>query len=335
MGDLVKTLHNFLLYPYVWQGLVSSLFTLGLVWFLVRVLGLKEAGTRAWIFLLPMLAPLLLPFKAGNQLHWWLLHAIQTQIWAHGFNGWLVVCFLPFIVMFLQGAISYLAYRWLLWGSKAVAADDAPQLFSMLEDLAQQARVSLPRVCLLPPGREAHIFVCGTWRPCLALSPELLTSLPEPELRAVLAHEVAHLARRDQVISWVASLLRSLMFYNPVLYLLEGWVRKEREKAADLLAATWTGQPRALASGLLGVTKLALNRRRDLTWCLPATELTSGGLLSERVQLLLDVDRLKNQDTPWRLWLFCALFLGLETFYAYWMFLPLGRHVPCILMLFH
>jgi Zn-dependent protease with chaperone function len=172
-------------------------------------------------------------------------------------------------------------------------------------------------------------------RPCLALSPELLTSLPEPELRAVLAHEVAHLARRDQVISWVASLLRSLMFYNPVLYLLEGWARKEREKAADLLAATWTGQPRALASGLLGVTKMALNRRRNLAWCLPAAELTSGGLLSERVQLLLDTDRLKNQDTPWRLWLFCALFLGLETFYAYWMFLSLGRHVPCILMLFH
>jgi hypothetical protein len=53
----------------------------------VWVLGIKEAGTRAWIFLLPMLSPLLLPFKAGNQLHWWLLHAIQTQIWAHGFNG--------------------------------------------------------------------------------------------------------------------------------------------------------------------------------------------------------------------------------------------------------
>ncbi len=335
MGDLVKTLHDFLLYPYVWQSLLSSLFTLGLAWFLVQVLGLKEAGTRAWVFLLPMLAPLLLPFKAGSQLHWWLFHAVQIQIWTHEFNWLLLACFLPVMVMFLQVAASYLAYRWLLRGSRDVTADEAPQLFVMLEDLAQQAGVSLPRVCLLPPGREAHIFVCGTWRPCLALAPELLTSLPEPELKAVLAHEVAHLARRDQVISWVASLLRSLMFYNPALYLLERWVRREREKAADLLAATWTGQPRALASGLLGVTKLALNRRRDLVWRLPATELTSGGLLSERVQLLLDADRLKIQDAPWRLWLFCALFLGLEVFYVYWMFLRLGYHVPCIMMLFH
>ncbi len=306
-----------------------------LAWFLARILGLKEAGTRARIFLLPMLAPLLLPFKAGSQLHWWLFHAIQMQIWAHVFNGCLLVCFLPVMVMFLQGTVSYLAYRWLLRGSREMTAGEAPQLFVMLDDLIKKAGVSLPRVCLLPPGRDANIFVCGTWRSCLALSPDLLASLPEPELKAVLAHEVAHLARRDQVFSWVVGLLRSLMFYNPVLYLLERWVRKEREKAADLLAATWTGQPRALASGLLGVTKLALNRRRDLAWCLPATELTSGGLLSERVRLLLDADRLKIQDASWRLWLFCALFFGLEMLYVYWMYSPFVRNVPCILMLFH
>lgn len=42
MGDLVKMLHYFLLYPHVWQSLLSSLFTLSLVWFLVQVDSISE-----------------------------------------------------------------------------------------------------------------------------------------------------------------------------------------------------------------------------------------------------------------------------------------------------
>jgi beta-lactamase regulating signal transducer with metallopeptidase domain len=57
------------------------------------------------------------------------------------------------------------------------------------------------------------------------------------ERRAVLAHEVAHVARGDFGLWLVAQLGVALHFYNPLVHWLAGRLRLEQELAADLFGA--------------------------------------------------------------------------------------------------
>jgi Zn-dependent protease with chaperone function len=326
----VNALSLFLLYPYVWQALLSSLFTLGLVWILIRLLSIRDLGVKASLFVLPLLVPLLLPFRGPNgRLEWQPLLALQTHLSLHssGAQGQLLMlaCFLPLTVTLVQGLMAYVAYRAVLRRGRLVTASEEPRLFELLATLTRRTGTPVPEVYLLPPDRGVQVFVAGTWRPRLVLSSPLVTSLPPEELEAVLAHEMAHLARHDQVVSWAVLLMRSLMFYNPVLYVLTRWLRREREKAADLLASSWTGRPWALASGLLHVTRL-LSGRQPESVLLPG--LTSGRILSDRVQLLLS-DGEKRERQPYQLLAFAVAFVALEAAFYIFALMPLLSRLSC------
>jgi Zn-dependent protease with chaperone function len=323
----------FLAYPYVWQALLSSLFTLVLVWALVRLLGIRDLGVKTWLFVLPLLVPLLLPFKApSGQLEWQPLLALQTHLRVNstGPQSQLItlLCLLPLTFALVQGLAAYAAYRVILRRGRLVSAAEEPLLFGLLVPLARHAGTRVPQVYLLPAERGIKVFVAGTWRPRLVLSSALITSLSADELEAVLAHEMAHLARHDQIVGWAALVMRSLMFYNPILYLLTGWLRREREKAADLLAARWTGRPRALARGLLHVTELLSGRQAESQLL---TGLTSGRILSERVQLLLSHDADRRRE-PRKLMAFALAFVGLEAAFYLVVLVPVISRLACPVM---
>lgn len=328
----------FLIYPYFRQVLLDSIFTFGLIWVLVRIFDFKEARLRAVAFSAPILVPLLLPFIPDSRLYWGPFMLIQNQHWGQFTDfKWLVtVCYLPFLVAVLQLLISYSAYRRMLTGCQEVTEENAPQLFALLVPLVQKAGIAEPQVYILPPERGVQIFVSGIKRPRLVIAPLLLSALSDSELQAVLAHELAHLVRRDQIASMVTFLLRSLMFYNPLLYPLVKWLKEEREKAADAIAARWTGKPVALAGGLVKVTKLMLEQRPLYTsYGLSTAELTSGGALRERVHLLLDQSSEPRKEMAARILLFCGLLFILEIAFAHWVLLPLNQHFSCVLWQFH
>lgn len=82
----------------------------------------------------------------------------------------------------------------------------------------------------------------------------LLRSLTAAELRAVLAHELAHVSRRDIVVSsWSAGFaaLLSLAGLRPLAAVaLRFTAPVSREYGADASGALMTGDPMALASAL-------------------------------------------------------------------------------------
>ncbi len=93
-----------------------------------------------------------------------------------------------------------------MYGAKEVSRNDAPELYSMVEGLATDARLPMPRVCITPQqvpnafatGRDpSHAAVCVT---------EGITAiLNEDELKGVLAHELAHIKNRDTLIMTIAA----------------------------------------------------------------------------------------------------------------------------------
>lgn len=141
------------------------------------------------------------------------------------------------------------------WRRRIAGARPAPPdspLTATLESLAHEMGVTSPRL-LLQPGCPGGAFAAGLRRPAVVVDPELVDRLDAEETEGLLAHELAHHARRDGLVGLAVGLARDLAWFLAPLYLTSGWLHREQEESADDLASRCTGRPAALASGILKV----------------------------------------------------------------------------------
>ena len=106
---------------------------------------------------------------------------------------------------------------------------------------------------LLLPACPGGALTVGTRRPAILFDPELLRGLDSQEVEGLLAHEIAHVARRDTLLSLIVGIFRDLTFFLPTMHIAARWLHREREEGADELASAHTRRPAALASSILKV----------------------------------------------------------------------------------
>ncbi len=178
-------------------------------------------------------------------------------------------------------------------GGRIVTREQAPQLHGAIDRLCAMADMKKPRVAVadtdvpnaFATGRSPNsAVVCATTG--------LMRRLDEPELEAVLAHELSHVAHRDVAVMTIASFLgmvagmiTRIMLWTGLMggfgndsndnqnaalvelavlavsvvvyaisFLLTMALSRYRELAADRSGAILTGQPSILASALVKVT---------------------------------------------------------------------------------
>lgn len=100
-------------------------------------------------------------------------------------------------------------------------------------------------------GLPNPAFTVGWFRPLVYVATELAEWLTPEELVAVLAHERAHVDRRDPLRLSVLRFLGHVLFWIPALHRLAADVADEAEIAADDVAAA--GRPLVLASAILAL----------------------------------------------------------------------------------
>ena len=100
----------------------------------------------------------------------------------------------------------------------------------------------------------------GFWRPSVYVSTALAALLDGPQLDAVLAHEAAHVARRDPLRLSVTRFLACTLFYIPALRRLAEDLTDEAEIEADD-AALSRSEPLVLASAILALAEWAVPSR--------------------------------------------------------------------------
>lgn len=100
--------------------------------------------------------------------------------------------------------------------------------------------------------RDAPLLFCaGVRRPRIYVSRGAIALLDPEELRSALAHEAAHLERRDPERSWVVMGLRALMCLNPTFQVQARVLARDAERRADERGAELGADRLALASGLI------------------------------------------------------------------------------------
>ena len=126
-----------------------------------------------------------------------------------------------------------------------------PRLLDSMDKLATAMGLTQPFSLCSSVGLDAPL-VTGLWRPVIMFPASALSSLEESALKLALAHELAHLKRRDLLWSWVPILAHTCFWFFPASWLALREYSQAREEACDANALRVTrGQPDAYARLLL------------------------------------------------------------------------------------
>jgi heat shock protein HtpX len=120
-----------------------------------------------------------------------------------------IVAFLAIAVLF-NLAMFWFSDRIALRMSRARPLDEieAPELFEDVRDLATRARMPAPRLYLIP-SPQPNAFATGRSpkHSAVAVTEGLVTLMPREQVRAVVAHELAHIRNRDVLVTTIAAMI--------------------------------------------------------------------------------------------------------------------------------
>ena len=149
----------------------------------------------------------------------------------------------------------------------------------------------------------ALIVTWGVIAPAILLPSDADTWSAERK-RMVIAHEVAHLLRRDWLTQVVAEIARSLNWFNPLFWLACATLRRESEHAADDLVLDTGIAGTSYASDLVALARTL--RVHGRTW-LPAPSIARPSTLERRVRAMLNPQL--NRRPVSRAWQFALMAL--------------------------
>jgi beta-lactamase regulating signal transducer with metallopeptidase domain len=100
--------------------------------------------------------------------------------------------------------------------------------------LAVQWRLGMRRAIRYCESRMLDApAVIGWIRPAVLLPLSALTGLSDEQLQAIIAHELAHVRRWDNVVNLFQIVAETLLFYHPAVWWLSKRIRSERENCCD------------------------------------------------------------------------------------------------------
>ncbi len=104
---------------------------------------------------------------------------------------------------------------------------------------------------LLAHVRLDSPVVVGWLRPVVLLPVSLISGFTTEQLRAILAHELAHIRRHDFVVNILQRCVESILFYHPAVWWLSKRIRAEREHCCDDIAIRLCGSRKIYAEALI------------------------------------------------------------------------------------
>ena len=98
--------------------------------------------------------------------------------------------------------------------AREIAPEESPMLHQMVEDLAREAGVPKPKICVIPED-SPNAFATGRnpENAVVAVTQGIMRLLSPEELRGVLAHEMGHIVNRDILVQSVASVLATVVMF--------------------------------------------------------------------------------------------------------------------------
>jgi bla regulator protein blaR1 len=215
--------------------------------------------------------------------------------------------FLMLVAVWASGLIGLGAWRYGQWRAVSRLARDAARLEygREVEALRRAARTaSRPRrVELLLCASSFEPGVIGVIRPRLLWPEGLSDRLTDGELDAVIAHEVCHVDRRDNLSAILHVAVETLFWFHPLVWWLSARLLSERERACDEEVLRLGCDGGSYAEGILKVCGFCLRPE-------PAFVAGVGGSnLVQRIEWIMTRPVAASLSLPARLLLAGVIFL--------------------------
>ncbi len=194
------------------------------------------------------------------------LYCALTLTWLAGFGF--------FVVRWVKGSVSLArAVR----TSRRIVSSRETEILKRV-----RARLGLKQeVDILVSAHVTEAGLWGIWRPKVLLPEGAASRLSDEELEAVILHELIHVRRRDNLAVVLQKSLFSLLWFCPLVWLVDRKLFEERERACDEEVVRLRQSPETYISGILKVVRACVEQR------LVGTSSIGGSRLKSRMVHLL------------------------------------------------
>jgi beta-lactamase regulating signal transducer with metallopeptidase domain len=276
------------LLTHLWQ----STLVLVAAWVLARACKRNAAAVRYWIWFVAsvkFLVPLALLQQLGDRLGRSLPEPLPVDVALvesasavfvpsmprdlAAADAMLSQVLLVATVIWAVGA-ALLFLRWFLqWSSIRARLSFAPEASL---DLPVPVRITSSD---LPTG------VFGIFRPAVILPSEVMHALTPAQLRAVLAHEICHVRRHDNLTAAVHHCVQILFWFYPPVWWIGANLLREREAACDEEVVDEGHEQEVYAESILNACRLGVMAR------VSTVAASTGGDLHERLSSIMSEQR--------------------------------------------
>jgi bla regulator protein blaR1 len=156
-------------------------------------------------------------------------------------------------------------------------------------DYRMSAGAAGMNTCVLASALMPEPGVIGIIRPVIVLPVGIAERLSRAQLDAVIAHELCHVRRRDNLVALLYMGVQCVFWFHPLVWLIGSRLMLERELACDEAVLAAGNEPRTYAEAILSVCRL----RHEA--CSPCIAEMAGADLTRRIEFIM---RNRVADAP-------------------------------------
>ena len=193
--------------------------------------------------------------------------AIGWALGSYFFSNWILGAALFLVLAGAMNFISYFfAHKIVLWSyrAKIVTEQEAPRLYRLVRKAAGFTGLPMPKVAIVPM-QTPNAFATGRNQKTavVAATEGTLTLLDDRELTGVLAHEMAHVKDRDILVMSVAATVAGAIAFMARMFMWNLWLgggQRRNSNGSDILIAVVVAVTAPLAAMMV---QLAISRSRE------------------------------------------------------------------------
>ncbi|MCK5692404.1 MAG: hypothetical protein KAI08_06130 [Bacteroidales bacterium] len=186
------------------------------------------------------------------------------------------------ILLMLFRSVATLTY---IRGLKSKGTSPDPDWQHRFSEICQSLGI-MRSVNFLESALAKGPLLVGYLKPAVIVPAGMLSMLPVSQIETIIMHELYHLKRRDYLVNIMQLFIEGVLFYHPVVWIISGFIRTEREHCCDDRVLNSTDNPVNYAKALIHIAEQQ-----------KFTRLAPGAVGSAKHQFYSRIKRILNQNT--------------------------------------
>jgi len=189
------------------------------------------------------------------------------------------------VVVWLVGAIGILGWSLRRWRNIQILARQATPLsegraIDAMRRL-QNVRWLFRPIPVFTSGSSLEPGLFGVFRPVLLFPAGMVDRLDDLQMEAVIAHELSHARRHDNLWAMTHMLVEAAFWFHPFVWLLGSRLVEERERACDEDVMSQGCEPEVYARAMVRICEFCL------AWPVKCVSGITGSSLKKRIEAIM------------------------------------------------